>query len=84
MPGEGQLGVRREDPHPVAVCTRLGHERRLGEVRLEREHPHLIVGEALGDLRHDTEPVALEGCLGERVDEPEADLHRRSIPAACC
>ena len=82
MPRERQLGVRREDPHPVAVGARLGHERGLGEVRLERQHLHLLGRAALGGLGDDAESIALERRLGERVDEPEPDVHRRSIPAA--
>ena len=70
VPGEGQLGERREDPHPV-VGARLGgraEERRLGEVELEGQRLALLGGQVVG-VEDDGQRIARERPRREHVDD---------------
>ena len=70
VPGEGQLGVGREDAHPV-VGAGLGgraEERRLRQVELVRERLALLGGQRVG-VEHDGQRIAGERPRGEHVDD---------------
>ncbi len=63
MPGERELGRRREDAHEdVPVRLRRVHERRLGVVHLPRERLQLLLGDP-ARVGEDGELIA-----GERLD----------------
>ena len=76
MAGERELLHRCEDPDPgVAVVLGRQHEDRLREVHLAREALHLI-GREVARVREHGQLIALEGRVGEDVDD-EVALHSR-------
>ena len=68
--GEGQLGERREDAHPVvgAGLGRRAEERRLRQVELEGQRLALLGGQVVG-VEHHGQRIAREGPRGEHVDD---------------
>ena len=70
VPGEGQLGERREDPHPVVGAGLGGRadERGLREVELERERLALLGGQVVG-VEHHGQRIARERPRREHVDD---------------
>ena len=68
VPGEGQLGGRGEDPHPVVGAVHSGRQRKggLGQVELAGDGLQLLGGQLAGPV-HDGERVAGERAVGEHV-----------------